>query len=480
MEGNGAPARSKRGGKKVESPPTSPDRTTAEASGAAATAGAAAAAAKAAAARTAGPAPRRKNGKTPADNTQDGESEDTTEPTELIEEGRSRRKHSRKSMSQGNDGTDERTMGDKIAAYIERARGKFLSKLTEIRIRQKFGKTLESTIAEEFLTVIRSLEKRLVNVVAEEEPSTDASEVSKQLTELQNSVNLLAKKVAKINSGNSKLTKREKEAGKEQEKRKTYADRVKEGLTAEKKKTLLIQGGNNETADAVKEVVLSTIKPTEDGIKVTAMRKSKSGVLVTVADDASWTTVSRHQGLRDKGLRVQEPEKRMPRIAVYGMDRSYAKEEITGLVYKQNFRSDIEEDKFKQGFIPLYKTGRKDLTKGAWVVRVSPEIRDMIMKAGRIYIGWDSCRVEDEAGIMRCFRCQSYGHLSTKCKAEEVCSHCAATGHDRKTCPQKSARPICANCRRVGRSADHDVTSKTCPCYERQLDAVARTTDYRG
>lgn len=97
---------------------------------------------------------------------------------------------------------------------------------------------------------------------------------------------------------------------------------------------------------------------------------------------------------------------------------------------------------------------------------------------GRIYIGGDSCRLEDEAGVVRCFRCQAYGHLAAKCKAAKVCGHCAGEGHDRKECPKKAEGSICANCRRVGREAGHSVTSDACPCYVRQLSMVARITEY--
>lgn len=130
------------------------------------------------------------------------------------------------------------------------------------------------------------------------------------------------------------------------------------------------------------------------------------------------------------------------------------------------------------GFIPLYRIGRREYEKGAWVVRVSPEVRTILIGAGRVYIGWDSCRVEDEAGVVRCFRCQAYGHLAARCKAAKVCGHCAGEGHEKKECSKKADGLMCVNCRRVGKAAGNSVTSCSCPCYVRQLDVVARVTEY--
>lgn len=262
--------------------------------------------------------------------------------------------------------------------------------------------------------------------------------------------------------------------GKREEEKKTYADRVKEGQSAPRGRTLIIKGKDGESPEAVKAKVLQTVSPVEEGVKVRGVWKGKSGVLLNVADDDSWQTVKGHQGLKDKGLTIQEPERRMPRMAIYGMDRKIEKDSLVSLVYEQNFKGLCEEKLFKEGFISLYRTGRRDLEKGAWVVRVSPGVRTKLMEVWRVYIGWDSCRLEDEAGVVRCFRCQAYGHLAGKCKAAKVCGHCA----DRKECPRKAEGSVCIKCRRVGCEAGHSVTSDTCPCYVRQLSVVARITEY--
>lgn len=122
--------------------------------------------------------------------------------------------------------------------------------------------------------------------------------------------------------------------------------------------------------------MLKTVRSAEEGVKVRGVWKGKTGVLVTVPDEESWQTVTRHQELKEKGLTIQEPGKRMPRIAIYGMDRAIDKDQLISLVYGQNAKGMSDEKLFREGLIPLYRTGRKDYEKGAWVVRVKSWYKD--------------------------------------------------------------------------------------------------------
>mgnify|MGYP001548663011 CR=1 FL=1 len=56
---------------------------------------------------------------------------------------------------------------------------------------------------------------------------------------------------------------------------------------------------------------------------------------------------------------------------------------------------------------------------------------------------------------IRCFRCQSFGHVSSRCSAEVVCRECAGS-HETRDCTE--TRPKCANC-----GDAHAASSKQCP-----------------
>ena len=61
--------------------------------------------------------------------------------------------------------------------------------------------------------------------------------------------------------------------------------------------------------------------------------------------------------------------------------------------------------------------------------------------------------------VMRCFKCQLYGHGADQCRGRVRCAACGQ-GHDWKDCPNKSA-PKCARC-----SGSHSAAYMGCPTYK--------------
>ena len=63
---------------------------------------------------------------------------------------------------------------------------------------------------------------------------------------------------------------------------------------------------------------------------------------------------------------------------------------------------------------------------------------------------------------MRCYKCQTFGHTSNKCKKSEICARCSETGHYDKTCNKEFK---CINCKE-----NHAAYSKKCPIYKKEYD----------
>lgn len=83
------------------------------------------------------------------------------------------------------------------------------------------------------------------------------------------------------------------------------------------------------------------------------------------------------------------------------------------------------------------------------------------------------CQRADNRCILRCTRCQGYGHLSPKCSAPHQCRKCAGL-HPMATCNSKTLK--CASCGR-GHQAGH----KNCPAKaeaRRSIGFVSGTTSH--
>ena len=63
---------------------------------------------------------------------------------------------------------------------------------------------------------------------------------------------------------------------------------------------------------------------------------------------------------------------------------------------------------------------------------------------------------------LRCYKCQTFGHTTNKCKKAETCARCSETGHNDKTCNNVFK---CANCKET-----HAAYSKKCMYYKREFD----------
>lgn len=73
------------------------------------------------------------------------------------------------------------------------------------------------------------------------------------------------------------------------------------------------------------------------------------------------------------------------KLAVYGMNRDHDKAALIEAILSQNFL-EMDAATFGASFEPLYKTGKRDHVKEAWVVRVSFEFHTTIMATGRLYV----------------------------------------------------------------------------------------------
>lgn len=60
---------------------------------------------------------------------------------------------------------------------------------------------------------------------------------------------------------------------------------------------------------------------------------------------------------------------------------------------------------------------------------------------------------------VRCFKCQKFGHVASKCSKEQVCV-CGRALHEGSPCVE----PVCVNC-----SGPHSVRSKLCPAYKTEM-----------
>lgn len=129
-----------------------------------------------------------------------------------------------------------------------------------------------------------------------------------------------------------------------------------------------------------------------------------------------------------------------------------------------------EPDTLKDGNVTM----RKGFA-GTQVVRVSLQQEDanLLLKKGRIKIGWVSCRVQERVEVVQCYRCFGYGHRSVRCTGEEkkkgTCYNCGGEGHIAKNCKTEAR---CLVCNDDGGGAGHRMGGRNCHAFLEELKRV--------
>lgn len=228
-----------------------------------------------------------------------------------------------------------------------------------------------------------------------------------------------------------------------------------------------------KTSEATRAELQASVNPA--GLNVKALRRGpKAGLILEMEGEDS---IARLKAKLPASLKVEEPRKRLPRVIIFDAPADTKVEQVRESLQHLAGESDGMGDAIEQTRV-CFDTKPKRAVKNL-VVEVHPKIRHVLLRDGRVFISWNSCRVRDYLVSTRCFKCQRYGHVAKHCREKsDTCGHCSASGHGYKDCPRKQEAPVCANCKRRGRDNKHDVRSEACPERARASDALIRTTDY--
>ena len=122
------------------------------------------------------------------------------------------------------------------------------------------------------------------------------------------------------------------------------------------------------------------------------------------------------------------------------------------------------------------------------ILKVSPDVRQVMIKSGRIFLGLLSCKIRDHFQPLQCYACQEHGHKhgSEECKFhntdKRTCFYCAGD-HLSKECQHKKNRSKhnCANCIHSDNNAyksnsRHTATSLKCPFVIKEINSLVKRT----
>lgn len=109
--------------------------------------------------------------------------------------------------------------------------------------------------------------------------------------------------------------------------------------------------------------------------------------------------------------------------------------------------------------------------KTNWLIDVDGTGKEILLAKRRICIDFERYRIVEFLPIVRCFKCQQYGHYAGSCKNRMQCAKCSEE-HSVKEC--KSSVTCCANCYFKDATGDtiHRADSSDCPIYKAERNRL--------
>lgn len=226
--------------------------------------------------------------------------------------------------------------------------------------------------------------------------------------------------------------------------------------------------------------------PKELGVNVERLIKTRKGLVVEMTTKNEVERMMNSESLRRKGYVVREGVKKRPTVMIYDLEKG-PEEEILKEMYMRNFSESMTEQEFLRAVKVRRKIGQKKggrekekVERETWIMEVSGRIYEGCMRQERVYMKWEAVRVKEYVDIVRCFKCQGFGHIGKVCRErKQVCERC---GEDHKTeaCGVSDTEVKCPNCAREGRETCHAACWKGCEIYRRAEERYFKAVDYES
>lgn len=218
------------------------------------------------------------------------------------------------------------------------------------------------------------------------------------------------------------------------------------------------------SSELTKAALKKAIDPRAISVQIERVRKlGNAGVLVQTT---SVESAERLKKAVPASLRVVEPKRRLPLVALQNVDGDPSFEHVVEELWELNFDKDPEWPlaTVQAAMKGVFKRSRKGspYQETTVVFECSSRMREALVVRGTVFIGWQQVEVCDYVRVTCCNKCQQYGHPEKFCRAkEETCGRCGEVGHRADKCGTTIL--CCATCKRFKRDSTHRTASRTCP-----------------
>nr|CAI5831255.1 unnamed protein product [Callosobruchus analis] len=232
---------------------------------------------------------------------------------------------------------------------------------------------------------------------------------------------------------------------------------------------LLIKSNDSSSNTDVFQEVIKSDNPAQINVCISCTRKIKNGMVVHCEDENSLhrlkDTLNHRLGSK---FTVLKPRKLNPRLLLKNVNLTNlpSAEAIINDIVKLNQLDEEQASDLK------FVTKLKHFQSTNIVIEVSPELRNLFLQKGYVFIGWNKSPVSDHIRIVKCYRCCGYGHTNKNCQSDLVCPKCTRN-HKLTYCNADVLQCInCVNYNKTYKKSlpiDHASNDSVCFVYRNYL-----------
>lgn len=174
-------------------------------------------------------------------------------------------------------------------------------------------------------------------------------------------------------------------------------------------------------------------------------------------------------------LKIKESQNTDPMFMITGVQKGFTNEEFLEEIERLN--EEIVQElgySVRDKIQVITKKQCRNPTKENWILQAAPPISKWFLKRGKIFFDLVIVYVQEHYNLAQCFKCCSFGHVSKFCSEKQCCHKCGKE-HSATDCSEAVLR--CPNCIRLKlNNLNHSARDKSCPAYERRLNAFKKTS----
>jgi hypothetical protein len=278
---------------------------------------------------------------------------------------------------------------------------------------------------------------------------------------------------------------------------KSYSSVVKSGSTDHREQqskhvVLIRHSDKTKTSKQTEDLIKSKVRPNSLNIGIKSKRYvSNGGIIIECRDRKECEVLSQEIESKFNDIKAEKPFKRRPTLVLRDVNPSIPQSELIDLIISnnseiKNYFENTVNDKSNELSIKFKFRKKDSKINDKYCLEVSPHLRKIILKSGKLFIEWNACRVEESLPIVRCFRCNGFGHKSMDCSENEhQCGHCGSK-HETNKCSANKDQSFCTNCNKHNMKpnqknkydVNHSAYSKSCPSLIRIQEIVKNKTQY--